>query len=193
MSRALPLSLSKNLSASWTASFAKASAKAWRGQLLPSIGLSATETTSSRDNFSTSSGDLVGAVSVGVSQTLFSGGREKARWDEAKVAHSEARHSLNSTMVKVAGEVRTAHKALEAAQSQLRLHRDNLGLVRQYRDLVEEGYVAGQLELTHLNQAQRDLTLAEAQLALARAGLRQAWNDLNSATAQSIEALPEED
>jgi len=169
-----------------------ASAKAWRGQMFPSVGLSVTEAAVDRDTLSMSSNHRVAAVSVGVSQTLFAGGRMKARWEEAKVAHAEARHTRDATQVKVASDVRNAHEKLLAAQEQLHLQRANAGLVQQYRDLVEQGYLAGQLDLVQLNQAQRDLTAAQGQLVLARVGVKQAWHDLYTAAGRTLEDLPEE-
>ncbi len=169
-----------------------ASAKAWHGQMLPSVGLSATEAAVDRNGLSISSDNRIAAVSVGVSQTLFAGGRIKAKWEEAKVAHAEARHSRDATEIKVASEVRNAHEKLLAAQQQLHLQRSNAGLVQQYRDLVEQGYLAGQLDLVQLNQAQRDLTAAQGQLVLARVGVRQAWHDLYTAAGKTLEGLPEE-
>lgn len=170
----------------------RASAKAWRGQMFPSVGLSATEAVAGRDKLDVSPDHRVGAVSVGVSQTLFAGGREMARWQEAKVANAEARHARNATEVKVASDVRNAHAKLLTAQEQLHLQRANAGLVQEYRDLAEQGYLAGQLELVQLNQAQRDLTAAHGQLVLARVGVKQAWHDLYTAAGRTLDELPEE-
>ena len=48
---------------------------------------------------------------------------------------------------------------------------------------MEAGYRAGKDDLTRLNDAQRDVIRADANLALARIRLRQAWSDLAAAAA----------
>jgi hypothetical protein len=55
-------------------------------------------------------------------------------------------------------------------------------LVQRTRDLVEKEYNAGQGSLVRLNEAQRDLTTAQSNLALALVGLRQAWVELETRT-----------
>ncbi len=81
---------------------------------------------------------------------------------------------------------------LRIAQQQLILQRTTVQKVRQNRDLVAKSYDAGKEMMARLNQAQRDLTRAEAQLALARVELQRAWHSLQIATAQKLAAFEEE-
>jgi len=61
--------------------------------------------------------------------------------------------------------------------------------VEKNRDLVENEYMAGQVSLVRLNEAQRDLIQQQGRLALARVALRQAWHDLRVATGEILEEL----
>ncbi len=72
------------------------------------------------------------------------------------------------------------------AQSQVALQRENVDLVQRTRDLVEKEYNAGQGSLVRLNEAQKDLTTARSNLALALVGLRQAWVELEPRTGNIV-------
>ncbi len=163
-----------------------ATAKAWRGRLFPSIGLSATEAATVRHNPKFSRDDFAGALSVGLNYTIFAGGRNRARWAEAKIASSEARHDRNALEIEVLGEVQTVFDNLKAAQQQLVLQRSTAALVEENRGLVEKEYRVGQTSLVRLNEAQRDLVQAQVQLSIARVSLHQAWHDLRTATAETL-------
>jgi outer membrane protein TolC len=76
-----------------------------------------------------------------------------------------------------------------SAQQQLLLQRRNAKLVQRNRDLVEKEYKAGVGSLVRLNEAQRDLIRAQVRLASARAALRGAWYDLETATGQIVETF----
>jgi len=71
--------------------------------------------------------------------------------------------------------------ALVDAQRQILLQRETVATATENRRIVQAGYVAGKEPLTRLNETQRDYIAAEANLALARIRLRQAWSDLESA------------
>ena len=62
------------------------------------------------------------------------------------------------------------------------LQRENVDLVQRTRDLVEKEYNAGQGSLVRLNEAQKDLTTAQGNLAQALVALRQAWIELETRT-----------
>jgi len=66
------------------------------------------------------------------------------------------------------------------AQTQVALQRDNVDLVQRTRDLVGKEYNAGQGSLVRLNEAKKDLTTAQSNLALV--ALRQAWVELETLT-----------
>jgi outer membrane protein TolC len=171
----------------WAVERSKAGAKAWRGKMYPTVGISATEAATVRSSPDFGRDDFATAVNIGLSYTIFNGGYNKARWSEAKIAHSEARHNRNAASVSVVSQVRSAHQLLDAMQQQLQLQRKNAAFVSEQRDLVVLGYKAGQISLARLNAVQRDLSLVQAQLVLARVGLRQAWHDLKTATGKTLE------
>ncbi len=105
----------------------------------------------------------------------------------AGAAYAETQEDFYRVEINVQTEVRQALRKLIAAQDQLRLQRDNAVLVQEARDMIEKGYMVGQTSLVRLNEAQRDLLTTQAELALSRVNLRQAWNDLRTATAQSLQ------
>jgi outer membrane protein TolC len=157
-----------------------------KGDYYPSVSMAASVNAERADDPAFESDDLGGSVALVFSYNLFDGGKRRARLNEALSQKAEARQHLRSTRVTVAAEVRQALKTLRAAQKQLKLQRANAKLVRENRDLVEKEYRAGQTSLVRLNEAQRDLTQAQSRLALALVSLRQAWEDLNTRTAQNL-------
>ena len=74
----------------------------------------------------------------------------------------------------------------QPAQQVLALQTQNTKLVTEVRDLVEKEYRVGQTSLVRLNEAQRDLVEAVAELALARVRLRLAWEELDAATGRNL-------
>ena len=94
----------------------------------------------------------------------------------------EAEKSRENLKINITSEVRTSAERVLSAQKQLLLQRTNAQLVQKNRDLVEKEYKAGVGSLVRLNEAQRDLTAAQVRLAASQVALRQAWNDLWSAT-----------
>ena len=168
----------------------RARANTWlqRSVFLPQVNATFSHSANSdneqlhRDEFSTT-------VAVSLSYNLFAGGLDRARVVEAKAGVKEAKRTLTADEIRVASETRQALEVLRAAQDELRLQRMNAELVRRNRDLVEKGYAAGQESLVRLNEAQRDLVQASARLALARVSLRQAWHDLRTATAETLESV----
>jgi outer membrane protein TolC len=176
----------------WGADRKSAAAKAWRGELFPVIGISATESAVSRDSASIGPDDFTATISFGLTWDIFTGGRNLARWREAKAGARQAQYELAQTEIDALSEVHTALKNLKAAREQIRLQRKNVVLVRENRNMVEKAYGVGQVSLVRLNEAQRDLLQAEVQLALARVGLKQAWHDLRTATGETLERIGEE-
>lgn len=168
---------------------ARATVGARRGAFFPNVVISASKDASltdadfGEDDFSTT-------VAVVASYDLFTGGRNRANYAEAKNFLSETKHDLNSIEIDIASEIRSAVETLRAAQEALLIQRENAEHVEKNRDLVEKGYAAGQESLVRLNEAQRDLIQARGNLALARVSLRQAWHTLRTATADTLTALP---
>ena len=103
----------------------------------------------------------------------------------AAAIHMESAANLKRLRLKVQSEVRSALIDLHNAQEQIGLHRERLAKANKIRHIVKADYeVKGTELLTRLNETQRDVIAADANLALARIRLRQAWSDLNAATAR---------
>ncbi|MEN8200870.1 MAG: TolC family protein [Thermodesulfobacteriota bacterium] len=137
--------------------------------------------------------DFGSSLSVNLSYNLFRGGSDRARVAEAKAAKREAARNLEQRRNKVQSEVYQAITKLEQAQEQLLLQRASVKLVEQSRDLVEEGYKAGQESLARLNEVQRDLVRTQSRLALSLIGLYNNRQGLKSATGESLTPyLPKE-
>lgn len=124
--------------------------------------------------------DFGNRVQVSLSYNLFAGGLTQARVRENRQRMVELENSLEERALAVTAEVRSSAALVVAAQTQVVLQRASVDLVQRTRDLVEKEYQAGQGSLVRLNEAQRDLITAQGSLALALAGLRQAWVELEA-------------
>jgi outer membrane protein len=122
---------------------------------------------------------------------LFTGGARRARVRQAESTRAETAARLNRLRLAVQSQVRQAIIDLTDAQQQIVLRRETLETARENRRIVQAGYVAGKETLTRLNEAQRDFITADADLALARIRLRQAWTDLFTAVASHRDASEE--
>jgi len=127
--------------------------------------------------------DQSSAAAVELRWELYSGGSREARLRAAEAAATEAQAALHRLKLSVQSQVRTAIIDLSVAQGQIRLRRESLESARENRRAIQAGYLGGKETLTRLNEAQRDFIEADANLALARIRLRQAWTDLYSAAA----------
>jgi TolC family type I secretion outer membrane protein len=171
----------------WGVRRAEDDVEARRGDYYPSFSLNASYNGERTDNFGFENEDMGSTVGINMSYNIFAGGLIRARHQEAKLRLHEVEQKHQDLKNNVTSEVRTTTERLLSAQKQLLLQRTNAQLVRRNRDLVEKEYKAGVGSLVRLNEAQRDLTAALVRLATAQVALRQAWNDLWSATGQ-IEA-----
>ena len=124
--------------------------------------------------------DFGNQLQVGLSYNLFSGGLTNARISEARHRLTELEKQLEDRLLTTAADIRSAAAQVQTAQTQVTLQRENASLVQRTRDLVEKEYNAGQGSLVRLNEAQRDLTAAQGNLALALVSLRQAWIQLQT-------------
>jgi outer membrane protein TolC len=131
--------------------------------------------------------DFTYEVGVLLTYRFFEGGGRLARVREASARASEAMKTLRDLLITVPAEVREAASDLQLAQRELSLQRSNVLIAQRNRDMVEKEYRAGQTSLVRLNEAQRDLTASQSRLALALAGLRQAWQNLYYTTGQILE------
>lgn len=157
-----------------------------RAVFFPQVAAFASHNGSRGENGDFGGDDFSSSVGVNVSVDLFTGGRNRAALKEAKYAREEAKDLLAQAELDAAEEVRNALTQLSTAQEQLRLQRETAAYVEKNRDLVEKEYKAGQAPLVRLNEAQRDLVEAQGRLASARAGMRQAWYQLRTSTAETL-------
>ncbi len=125
--------------------------------------------------------DQSSAGGVEIRWELFNGGAREARVRVAESARAEASAALTRLRLGVQAEVRKAVIDVDNSQRQIRLQRENLATARENRRIVQSGYLAGKETLNRLNEAQRDFITVDADLALARIRLRQAWSDLHAA------------
>ena len=132
--------------------------------------------------------DFGNRVQVGLSYNLFAGGLTRARVRETRHRKVELEKKLEDLVLSAAADIRSSAALVTSAQTQVKLQRENAALVQRTRDLVEKEYNAGQGSLVRLNEAQKDLTTAQGNLALALVGLRQAWVELETRTGNIVAA-----
>jgi outer membrane protein len=151
-----------------------------RADYYPTVSLSGAWTGERIEDPGFKEDDFGNRVQLNLSYNLFSGGLTRAGVFEAEERKIEVDKNLQNQVLVAASEVRTAVTGVLSAQTQVTLQQENAALVTQTRDLVEKEYRAGQGSLVRLNEAQRDLTNAQGQLALAMVALRQAWIELET-------------
>ena len=159
----------------------------------PSVALQGSVNGERVDDPGFDSDDLGTRVGATVTYTFSDGGARKARIRESKATSVEAQKNHESLALNIAAEVRESVAEVRRAQEQLVLQRENAKLVARNRDLVEKEYNAGQGSLVHVNEAQRDLVNARAQLALALVSLRTAHVSLQSTTGEILSRFPQEE
>lgn len=168
---------------------AKATVKQRSAEYYPKVSAFARHEARRYDDSRFDEDDFSTSVGVNVSYNLFAGGRRRARVAEAQHAHRQAEHRLDEEELKVVSDVRNAILKLKITQEQLVLQRTAAEYVEKNRDFAAKAYDAGKGPLALLNQAQRDLTQAQVQLALAQVSLKQSWYDLRTATGQTLDAF----
>ena len=165
---------------------AKASVGAEKASYYPVLTLNGAVEGNNQDTYNFEGDDFASSVAVNLSYNLFRGKGDAARVAEAKAARREAARSLEQQKNKVRSEVLQAITRLEQARDQLVLQRASVQLVEQTRDLVEEGYKAGQESLARFNEVQRDLVRTQSRLALSLVGLYTNRQALKTATGESL-------
>lgn len=130
--------------------------------------------------------DFGSTIALALSYNLYKGGSDKAKIVESKAAKREAIRSFEQQKNLLHGEVRQSYANLKLAQEQLVLQRSTTDLVTQTRDLVQEGYNAGQESLVRLNESQRDLVQTQSNLALSLVGLYRFRYNLKTVTGESL-------
>jgi outer membrane protein TolC len=158
-----------------------------RSAYSPSLNLTGGYVGTRDAGFSFEDEDFGGQVGVVLKMDLFEGGLRMARVREATALREEARSALAQAELRAVSDVRAAIVMLRFAGELLILQRRNLAISEQNRDLVEVEYQADHASLVRLNEAQRDLILAQGRYATALASLHVAWEDLREATSQSLD------
>ncbi len=143
----------------------------------------------SPDDTSFGADDFGNTIGVNIAWNLFSGGRDRARYFEARHKQREVAYTLASLRNRVAAEIRQDLALLAAAEEQVRLQRESVKLVRENRELAKNEYEAGETSLVRLNEAQRDLTTTYSRLAQALVGYHQARHKLLAATGRNLHSL----
>lgn len=137
--------------------------------------------------------DQSSAAGIELRWEIFTGGAREARILGAESMKSEAYSRVTRQRLAVESEVRRAVIDVKNSQEQIHLQRENVTTARENRRIVQAGYVAGKETLSRLNEAQRDFITTDANLALARIRLRQAWSDLRAAAAVDVQPLSPSD
>ncbi len=158
--------------------------RAAKGLYRPTVAVSGSWGFDRSSNLRYTVQDQSSAAAIDVRWELYTGGARRARVRAAESARAEAAAALNRLRLAVQSEVRRAVIDIADAQQQIRLQRERLGTAGENRRIIQAAYVAGKETLTRLNEAQRDFIEADANLALARIRLRQAWSDLNAAATE---------
>ncbi|THB74898.1 MAG: TolC family protein [Desulfobulbaceae bacterium] len=131
--------------------------------------------------------DFGTTIGLSLNYNLYSGGADRARIAESEAQQREALNNFHNQQNNVKKEVREAYSNLLLAQEQLKLQRSTTELVTKTRDLVRDGYNAGQESLVRLNEAQRDLVRTQSNLALSLVGLYNSRHRLLTVTGESLQ------
>lgn len=112
---------------------------------------------------------------------LFNGGRRIFELREAQANLAVSKQNLAEQWISVVAEVRQTYADRVRRAKQMAIYEKNLTLVKKTRDLVEEEYKAGNASITRLNEAQRDLIIADTNLATSIVDLENAKANLDAA------------
>ncbi len=113
--------------------------------------------------------------------TIFNGLIRYNRMREYQANVAIADYQVAAQWLTVVGEVRAAYANYLQSVRQTRIYEKIRDLSAQQRDLVDEGYKAGNTEITRLNEAQRDLVQAETNLASSYINIQNAKAQLDAA------------
>lgn len=165
----------------------EASVKAAKGDYYPSLVLTGGVEGLRPEDLGFEGDDFGSTIALGLSWKLFTGGLTRARVGENQARLSEQKNNLLDVRNSVGQEIQSRVALIRSAQLQVTLQETSTKLVQQQRDLVEKEYRSGVGSLVRLNEAQRELTVAQGRLVLARVALRQAWYGLQAATGAILE------
>lgn len=113
--------------------------------------------------------------------TIFNGLIRYNQMREYQANVAIADFNVAAQWITVVSEVRAAYANYVKSVKQTRIFKKIRDLSAQQRDLVDEGYKAGNTEITRLNEAQRDLVEAETNLASSYINIQNAKAQLDAA------------
>ncbi len=164
----------------------EAQVRAAKGLAYPLVAATGSWGFNDNTNIRYSNEDQTSAAIIAVRWALYTGGAIEARVRETEAQLDEAEARERRIVLAVQSEVKQAVIALTDAQAQIVLRREALETSFENRRIVQAAYLGGKQPLTRLNETQRDYIAADANLARARIRLRQAWSELDAATATQI-------
>lgn len=166
--------------ARWNIKNSEAQISLARAEYYPSLAVTGSVEGERSEDSHFGQDDLGNRIQLSLSYNIFSGGATRASVSQARQQTLELEKNLEELILSVNADILEAGAWVERAQIQVKLQRETVDLVQRTRDLVEKEYNAGQASLVRLNEAQKDLTTARGNLALALVGLRQAWVQLDT-------------
>lgn len=108
--------------------------------------------------------DLDARAMLVVRWTLFNGGINRARIDEAQARASEAGSIEDNTRLLVERQTRVSWTAMVAARARIPVLRQRLALLRKTRSAYSSQFLTGERRLLDLLDSQNEIFLAEAAL-----------------------------
>ncbi|MGN0869877.1 MAG: TolC family protein [Victivallales bacterium] len=118
---------------------------------------------------------------LAASLTLFNGGIRYNRIREARSELTASELAGAELWLKVVNDVRSAYANCEYSRRIMEICRENQKLMAEQRDLVMKEYLAGEIEVTRLNEAQTNLVHSNMALADAVIKLHKAHEQLAAA------------
>ena len=117
-----------------------------------------------------------------VSWLLFDGNIRYEQVREAQALVAQNQYQLENKWISVVQDVRAAYDNYVQNTKKAVLYQKTLAVVTKQRDLVEEEYKAGNIELTRLNEAQTALVQADTDFVTALINVQNAKAQLEAAT-----------
>lgn len=118
---------------------------------------------------------------------LFSGFSRRYSISEAEADMTALQKDLRRQWQSIISEIRQELENLATAQDKLELQQGIYDATLLIRQDIEKAYKAGQVSLTRLNEAQRDLNVAEEGLAVTRIQLLLARENLAAAIGENLD------
>jgi len=137
--------------------------------------------TDGRWHFSNRAKDQDFSYGFNAQWVLFNGGSRIFQLREAQALFAESKEYLMEKWISVVANVRQTYADRKRRAEQMAIYEKNLELVQKTRNLIEEEYKAGNASITRLNEAQRDLVIAETNLSTSIVDLENSKANLDAA------------